>query len=71
MTVNPEFTEWHKSSHSGGNNECVEHRVGKVAGGGSRHEVRDTKNRNGATLTFSGEQWAAFLNQAATRQPSA
>jgi hypothetical protein len=49
---------WHKSTRSGGNGgDCVEVAVnlpGVVA-------VRDTKNREGATLIFTPGEWAAFL----------
>ena len=37
--------EWRKSSHSGGNNECVE--VGFVGGVGA---IRDSKNPDGPVL---------------------
>jgi hypothetical protein len=47
---------WDKSSHSGGGN-CVE--AGPCACGGDML-VRDTKDREGGTLTFSREAWAEF-----------
>lgn len=51
---------WKKSSHSGNNGgECVEvatNITGVVA-------VRDSKNPTGAVLTFTPEQWRAFLTQ--------
>lgn len=46
---------WHKSSMSGG--ECVEVRVAD-----KQVHVRDTKNRAGAMLTFSHNEWEAFLS---------
>ena len=50
---------WHKSTRSGGNGgDCVEVALnlpGIVA-------VRDTKNRDGATLIFTRAEWAAFLS---------
>jgi hypothetical protein len=66
---------WDKASHSGAQN-CVEvgTALGKSShsesGGcveagpcacGSEVLVRDTKNRNGGTLAFSRQAWAAFL----------
>jgi hypothetical protein len=52
---------WHKSTHSGGNGgDCVEvaeNLPGIVA-------VRDTKNRDGATLIFTDSEWAAFIDGA-------
>ncbi|WP_030440022.1 DUF397 domain-containing protein [Actinoplanes subtropicus] len=49
---------WHKSARSGGNGgDCVEVAVnlpGVVA-------VRDSKDRDGATLTFAPGAWRAFL----------
>jgi hypothetical protein len=46
---------WHKSSTSG-DGGCVEVRI--VA---NHVYVRDTKNRHGATLTFTHAEWKAFL----------
>ncbi|MFI8459093.1 DUF397 domain-containing protein [Kitasatospora sp. NPDC085464] len=52
---------WHKSSYSGGQNgNCVE--VGRPIGTGRRIKVRDTKDREGGTLSFSPEAWSAFLS---------
>jgi hypothetical protein len=49
---------WHKSARSGGNGgDCVEVAVnlpGVVA-------VRDSKDRDGATLTFAPGAWRDFL----------
>ncbi len=49
---------WHKSTRSGGNGgDCVEVAVnlpGIVA-------VRDSKDRAGAALVFSHDEWVAFL----------
>jgi hypothetical protein len=50
-------TSWRKSSHSSSNaDNCVE-----TAAGGSAVMIRDTANREGTTLTFSGPAWTAFL----------
>lgn len=49
---------WRKSTYSGGSgSECVE------AGVADRGLVlvRDTKNRDGATLAISGHAWEEFL----------
>jgi hypothetical protein len=47
---------WRKSSYSGGNGgNCVE-----VAGDTGRVLVRDTKNRDGATLSVSVDAWRRF-----------
>ena len=48
---------WRKSSYSGGNGgECVE-----VAAAG-RVLVRDTTDREGATLSFGASAWLEFLS---------
>lgn len=49
---------WHKSSYSSGANNCVEIAEGPVTG------VRDTQNREHATLFFSGIEWESFLRTA-------
>lgn len=47
---------WRKSSYSGSSGgDCVE-----VADTASTVMVRDTKDRNGGTLTFTAGAWAAF-----------
>lgn len=47
---------WKKSSYSGGGqNECVE------VAAGAHVLVRDTKNRDGGTLTLPVEGWTAFV----------
>lgn len=47
---------WAKSSHSSGNGNCVEARRLDAV------EVRDTKDRDGGTLSFSPGSWTAFLD---------
>jgi hypothetical protein len=49
---------WKKSSKSSGNTDnCVEARL--VEGGA---EVRHSKNPNGPTITFTRDEWAAFVD---------
>ena len=50
---------WHKSTYSDGGANCVEARE-SVAGA----DVRDTQNRELATLSFGQDEWAAFLRSA-------
>jgi hypothetical protein len=63
----PDLTHalWHKSTRSGGNGgQCVEvadnlpHIVA----------VRDTKNRDGGTLTFTPDAWIAFVDGVKDRE---
>lgn len=50
---------WRKSSHSGSTGgECVQ-----VAGLGSDRAVRDSKNPDGGTLTFSRTEWNTFATR--------
>ncbi|MEO3927076.1 DUF397 domain-containing protein [Micromonosporaceae bacterium B7E4] len=55
---------WHKSSRSGTNQgNCVEvadNLPGRVL-------VRDTKDRDGGTLTFGSAAWRAFVGEVARR----
>lgn len=46
---------WRTSSHSGGDNNCVE-----VGATGESIAVRDTKDRHGGALRFSVSQWQSF-----------
>ena len=50
------MTDWHKSSYSGGNNECVEAREHQAGA-----DVRDTQNRELGHLSFTLEEWGAFI----------
>ena len=58
-----EAPRWRKSSRSTGNGgNCVEvadNLPGRVL-------VRDTKNRDGGTLTFAPTAWATFVHHAKT-----
>jgi hypothetical protein len=47
---------WRKSSYSGTQGECVEVSVTSIDVG-----VRDTKDRDGGTLTLPASVWAALL----------
>ncbi len=51
---------WRKSSRSGGEGDCVE-----VAGFADAVGVRDTKDRQGPSLSFDPASWTRFV--AATR----
>lgn len=50
------MSDWHKSSYSGGSNECVEAREHQAGA-----DVRDTQNRNLGHLTFTRTEWNAFI----------
>lgn len=47
---------WHKSSHSGSGDQCVE--IAALSGG--RRAVRDSKDPEGPALVFSATGWIAF-----------
>jgi hypothetical protein len=47
---------WRKSTHSGGNGDCVE-----VAGFGRTVAVRDSKNPGGPKLIFTQDNWRGFI----------
>jgi hypothetical protein len=50
---------WRKSTYSDGNGgDCVE-----LASDRGEILVRDTTNRDGGTLTFAAEAWAAFTTR--------
>ncbi|MBM2618998.1 DUF397 domain-containing protein [Actinoplanes sp. LDG1-06] len=48
---------WHKATRSGSDGNCVEvaENLPDIVA------VRDTKNRNGATLIFTDAEWQAFI----------
>jgi hypothetical protein len=48
--------KWRVSSYSGTNGNCVE-----TASADGVIMVRDTTNRDGGTLAFGADAWAAFL----------
>ncbi|HVV24441.1 MAG TPA: DUF397 domain-containing protein [Pseudonocardiaceae bacterium] len=54
-------TQWYKSSHSGGGNDCVE-----IASVGVGTAVRDSKNPRGPILRFGSDGWTAFIGRART-----
>lgn len=52
--------EWKKSIKSGSNGgSCVE-----VRSHDDMIQVRDTKDRNGSILTFTADEWSAFVEGA-------
>ncbi|TQN27771.1 uncharacterized protein DUF397 [Haloactinospora alba] len=53
-------TDWHKSSYSKGDTNCVEVAEGPVTA------VRDTQNRQAGHLSFPASEWKAFLNKVRT-----
>ncbi|WP_068797908.1 DUF397 domain-containing protein [Pseudonocardia sp. HH130630-07] len=61
MPTHTTDTGWFKSSRSnGGGDQCVECRI--IDGVGVL--VRDSKNRDAATLRFTPDEWSAFLHGA-------
>lgn len=50
------MVNWRKSRHSASGGGCVEVGLGFDAVG-----IRDTKDRDGGTLSVSPAQWSAFL----------
>lgn len=50
------ITDWHKSSYSGEEANCVERRVTSAS-----VDVRDSKDKEGAVLTFGPGAWMAFV----------
>lgn len=59
------MTDWHKSSYSGGNNECVEIREHPAG-----TDVRDTQNRESGHLSFTRAEWSVFVNTLPRSGPS-
>lgn len=53
------YTKWHKSSRSGGDDNCVEVAVGDAGTVG----VRDTKDRSGPILEFTSTAWNSLLTK--------
>jgi hypothetical protein len=58
VDTNKSQPAWRKSSHSGGNGECVE-----VAGLSAGIGVRDSKAPDAGHLAFTRRAWAAFATQ--------
>ncbi|MDS1271815.1 DUF397 domain-containing protein [Lipingzhangella sp. LS1_29] len=54
---------WHKSSFSGANPNCLECRSN-----GRSVDVRDTQHRHLGKLTVSRAEWAAFLHAIRTHE---
>ncbi|MFE9690888.1 DUF397 domain-containing protein [Micromonospora sp. NPDC005806] len=53
-----EFHPWRKSRRSDGGQNCVEV---SDAVDGSAARVRDSKDRSGPALAFTGASWTAFI----------
>jgi hypothetical protein len=53
---------WYKSSRSAGANNCVE-----VAHGHGWTAVRDSKNKTGPVLVFTGTEWGTFIKRTVVR----
>ncbi len=54
----PTFRPWRKSTRSDGGQNCVEV---SDAVDGSTMLVRDSKDKTGPNLTFTGSGWTAFI----------
>ena len=52
------FTDWRRSSRSGGGDNCVE----VAAADDGTVGVRDSKNPNGPVLEFPTNAWAGFTS---------
>ncbi len=50
-------TDWHKSSHSANNGQCVETHT---CPGDGEVWVRDSKDPSGPVLKFTADEWSAF-----------
>ncbi|MFJ8634034.1 DUF397 domain-containing protein [Streptomyces sp. NPDC093568] len=58
--------EWFKSSYSSNDGpECVEVAISPTD---PTVHVRDSKDKDGARLTFTGSSWAAFVTDPASRR---
>jgi Domain of unknown function (DUF397) len=55
--------EWVKARRSSNGGQCVE-----VRRHGGAVEVRDSKDRSGPVLRFTGAEWEAFLDGARNRE---
>lgn len=56
-TLDLDGVTWRKSSHSGGQGNCVE-----VAGTPTAVGVRDSKDPSGPVLVFTRPAWQAFVD---------
>jgi len=56
MSMGADETQWIKSSYSGTSGECVE--ISRLISG--HVGVRDSKNPQGPSLSFTPTEWTAF-----------
>jgi hypothetical protein len=56
------FRSWFKSTRSTPDSNCVE--AAFAEDGTGRVAVRNSKDRDGATVVFTGQEWDAFLGGA-------
>lgn len=61
----PSTPQWHRSSRSGGNGNCVE--VAATPGGVL---ARDSKDPHGPILRFDRRRWTNFLARLASEHPA-
>jgi hypothetical protein len=59
----PSASQWQKSSYSFANHDCVE-----VAQDDGAVHVRDSKDPAGPVLSFTPEEWTAFLEWLRTHE---
>jgi hypothetical protein len=59
MTDLSVFTSWFKTSRSAPDSNCEE--ASFAADGSGRVAVRNSKNRDGATVIFTDREWDAFV----------
>lgn len=51
-------SNWRTSTYSSGNGQCAE-----ISQSKAKVMIRDTQDRDGAVLAFTGEQWLEFISR--------